>query len=327
MANEILFAPLSLDRARRKNDPSKYVAIKEVRMEKEKDGLPITTVREIKLLSKLDHPNLVCLQEVAVGPVGNEFFLVFEYAAHDLSDILDSRQFVRGRTFSMGNIKSLLFQLLSAVEYLHSSWIIHRDIKLSNLLYFDGQGVVKLADFGLARTFSYLHAQPLTPATVTLWYRSPEILFDSFKYGPSADMWSVGCVFAELVLGKPLFPGESLLDQLNCITALLGSFESSWPAVDNLPAYISLRKENSDFSRRNKSAFIDTFKPYLCDYGLDLLDRLLQYDPERRITAAEALQHEFFQQEPQPTLPAEMPKFDYIHRKPPPDIKKAPSTP
>lgn len=296
-------------------------------MEKEKDGLPITTVREIKILSRLQHPNLVRLEEVAVGPVGNQFFLVFEYAAHDLTDILDSRQFMIGESFTIADIKSLLFQLLSAVEYLHSRWIIHRDIKVSNMLFFDGQGVLKLADLGLARTFSHMHSQPLTPETVTLWYRSPEILFDSFKYGPSADMWSVGCVFAELVLGKPLFPGDSLLDQLNRITNLLGSFDAYWPEVLDLESYVTTVQANPYFENRTRQNFFDTFRNSLGDYGLDLLDRLLRYNPDERITAAEALQHEFFKQAPLATPPANMPSFDSIRRKPPKETKHAVITP
>lgn len=296
-------------------------------MEKEKDGLPITTVREIKILSRLQHPNLVRLEEVAVGPVGNQFFLVFEYAAHDLTDILDSRQFMIGESFTMADIKSLLFQLLSAVEYLHSRWIIHRDIKVSNMLFFDGQGVLKLADLGLARTFSHMHSQPLTPETVTLWYRSPEILFDSFKYGPSADMWSVGCVFAELVLGKPLFPGDSLLDQLNRISNLLGSFDIYWPEVLDLESYVTTIEGNPYYEHRSRQTFFDTFRNSIGDYGLDLLDRLLRYNPDERITAAEALQHEFFKQAPLATPPANMPSFDNIRRKPPKETKHSSTTP
>lgn len=298
-------------------------------MSQEKDGLPITAIREIKLLSRLRHPNLVLLEEVAVGPVGNEFFLVFEYAAHDLTDILDSSQFVPGKSLTLANVKCLLLQLLSAVDYLHSHWIIHRDIKLSNMLYFDHSGVMKLADLGLARTFSHGQSEPLTPETVTLWYRSPEILFDSFSYGPSADLWSVGCVFAELVLGKPLFPGEALMDQLNRITNMLGAFHDTWPDVNKLHTFVESADRNPDLAKRTQNTFINTFREPLGECGLDLLSRLLTYDPQKRITAAEALDHEFFKQSPLPTPLTQMPSFDHIRRKPPKDLhpSSSPRTP
>lgn len=289
-------------------------------MSQEKDGLPITAVREIKLLSRLQHPNLVALEEVAVGPVGNEFFLVFEYAPHDLTDILDSSQFVPGKSLTLANVKCLVLQLLNAVEYLHSHWIIHRDIKLSNLLYFDHTGVMKVADFGLARSFSHCQSEPLTPETVTLWYRSPEILFDSFSYGPSADLWSVGCVFAELVLGKPLFPGDTLMDQLTRITNMLGAFHTTWPDVNKLHAFVESTERNPSLETRTRTAFIDTFQHILGEPGLDLLDRLLSYDPKQRITAAEALDHDFFTLAPLPTPLTDMPSFDHIRRKPPKDL-------
>jgi serine/threonine protein kinase len=286
-------------------------------MEKEKDGLPITTVREIKLLSRLSHPNLICLEEVAVGPVSNQFFLVFEYAAHDLTDILDSDQFVPGKSFSLAQTKTLLFQLLSVLDYLHSHWVIHRDIKVSNMLYFDDIGVMKLADFGLARSFANFDSEPLTPETVTLWYRSPEILFGSSKYGPSADLWSVGCVFGELILGKPLFPGDSVMDQANRITNMLGSFHATWPEINKLQPYVKSAKHNPQLEQRGRKVFIDTFKHTLGEHGLDLLERLLTFDPVQRITAAAALDHPFFNQDPLPASSVDMPSFEHIRRKPP----------
>lgn len=297
------------------------VALKEVRMEKEKDGLPITTIREIKLLSRLKHSNLICLQEVAVGPMNNQFFLVFEYASHDFADILDSELFVAGKTLSLGDVKNLLLQLLNVVDYLHSHWVLHRDIKVSNMLYFESTGTMKLADFGLARSFTHFTAEALTPETVTLWYRSPEILFDSFTYGPASDIWSVGCVFAQFVLGRPLFPGDTVMDQLNYITDLLGSFHDTWPEVDQLSQYVKSTKDNPDLVTKSRRPFIDTFKPLLGDQGLDLLEKMLQYNPKERITAAAAMEHDFFKCDPLPTRQSDMPSFRDIHRRPPKDLK------
>jgi serine/threonine protein kinase len=301
------------------------VALKEIRMTKERDGLPITAVREIKLLSQLRHPNLIELQEVAVGPASNAFFLVFEYADHDLTEILDNKEYRGGRAFNDSDIKTLMFQLLQAVDFLHSRWIIHRDIKVSNMLYNDKNGVMKLADLGLARTFSNFEAEPLTPETVTLWYRSPEILFDADAYGPSADMWSVGCVFGELLLGKPLLPGHTTIEQADLIYELLGPpTDEEWPGHHRLEGYVSPKKVSSS-SRQDGSSthsmLAHTFKHRLDATGLDLLHRLLRYNPKSRITAAEALAHEYFTNgNPCMTPLDKMPSFSNIPRTEPKEL-------
>ena len=284
-------------------------------MEKEKDGLPITTLREIKFLSRLSHPNLICLEEVAVGPVSDQFFLVFEYAKLDMADILDSKTFVAGKTLTIPDIKTLLLQLLSVVDYLHTRYVLHRDIKVSNMLYFGESGTMKLADFGLARSYTHFVSEPLTPETVTLWYRSPEILLNAAEYGPSADMWSVGCVFAELLTGQPLFPGDTLLDQFTRMSNLLGPMAKEWPEVQQLSDFVKHNSDMPDSSVQSNAPFLQKFSAKTGSKGLDLLSKLLKYNPKERITAAAALQHEWFTSDPLPTPTSQMPSFQYIQRK------------
>jgi serine/threonine protein kinase len=165
----------------------------------------------------MDHPNVVRLHEVVVGPKRDAVFLLFEYCEHDLSKLIRAVK----NPFKESEVKCLIRQLLSAVVHLHSKWIVHRDIKLSNLLY-NSKGQLKLADFGLARTLSHPAPAALTQTVVTLWYRAPEVLLGTTVYSFPIDIWSVGCILGELLLNQPLLPGNSELDQLKWIFHLLG---------------------------------------------------------------------------------------------------------
>ncbi|KAI6645694.1 Cyclin-dependent kinase 3 isoform X2 [Oopsacas minuta] len=183
------------------------VALKKIRLDIEAEGVPSTTIREISLLMELKHPNVVSLHEVIHAD--DKIFLVFEFLDQDLKKYMDS---VQGSGLPPEITKSYTYQLLSGISYCHTHRVLHRDLKPQNLLI-DSRGYIKLADFGLARTFG-IPLRAYTHEIVTLWYRSPEILLGAPVYTISVDMWSIGCIMAEMSSKKPLFPGDSEIDQL-----------------------------------------------------------------------------------------------------------------
>lgn len=190
------------------------VALKRLKMEKEKDGFPITSLREINTLLKGQHPNIVTVREIVVGSNMDKIFIVMDYVEHDFKTLMETMQH-RKQSFLPGEVKCLTQQLLKAVAHLHDNWILHRDLKTSNLLL-SHKGILKVGDFGLAREYgSPLKAY--TSVVVTLWYRAPELLLCSKEYSTPIDMWSVGCIFAEFLSMQALFPGQSETDQLNKI--------------------------------------------------------------------------------------------------------------
>ncbi|XP_072321900.1 cyclin-dependent kinase 10-like [Eucyclogobius newberryi] len=278
------------------------VALKKVRMDKEKDGIPISSLREITVLLRLRHQNIVELQEVVVGSQLQSLFLVMGYCEQDLASLLENMQ----SPFSEAQVKCIVLQLLRGLQYLHHNFIIHRDLKVSNLLMTD-KGQVKIADFGLARTYG-LPQQPMTPRVVTLWYRAPELLLGSTSQSTALDMWAVGCILAELLLHKPLLPGVSEIQQLDLIVQLLGSpNDSIWPGFSRLPlaGQYSLRKQPYN---NLKSRF-----SWLSEAGHRLLNTLFMYQPQRRASAADCLQSSYFKEKPLPCEPELMPTFPH-HR-------------
>jgi cyclin-dependent kinase 1 len=189
-------------------ETNEVIAIKKIKIELESEGVPSTALREISILRELRHPNIVELKDVVCAE--KKLYLLFEYLDIDLRKYLEC--FNDDEMLNPDIIKSFLFQILEGVAYCHSKKIIHRDLKPQNLLL-DQYGKIKIADFGLARAFS-IPIRPYTKEVLTLWYRAPEILLGSVEYSTPVDIWSVGCIFAELCLKRPLFQGDYEMDQL-----------------------------------------------------------------------------------------------------------------
>ncbi|KAJ1936131.1 serine/threonine protein kinase, CMGC, CDC2/CDK sub, partial [Linderina pennispora] len=283
------------------------VALKRVLMHNEKEGLPITAIREIKLLKALSHPNVVPLADMLVKHESRSavpsVYMVFPYMEHDLTGLLENPKV----HLKIEHIKLYLKQLLEGTAYLHASKVMHRDMKASNLLV-NNEGTLYIADFGLARTFNLDDKKDMTKCVVTRWYRPPELLLGERRYTTAIDMWGVGCIFAEMLLGRPVFQGKTDLDQLEQIFRVCGSPDnSSWPRWQQLPD-CSQVSEFARYPRRLRDEFLR-----FGDDAVDLLEQLLQLDPDRRPEAAEALKSNFFCTPPFPARPEDMPKFEHSH--------------
>lgn len=216
--------------------------------------------------------------------------------------------------FTLGESKEIIRQVLSAVDHLHTHWIVHRDLKTSNLLI-SNQGIVQVADFGLARRLGP-KAEHLTPVVVTLWYRAPELLLGAKTYTSAVDMWSVGCILAELLCGRPLLPGKSEIDQLDWIFRIFGlPDEIVWPGWTKLPGMSSVPVSKYAAvppARYNLHAIFAKRGVELSDAGYDLLLRCFAFDPKKRITAREALEHPFFKEQPLPKDPSLFPSWPSV---------------
>lgn len=258
------------------------IALKKIRLDAEDEGVPSTAIREIALLKEMQHANIVRLQDVVHSD--KRLYLVFEYLDLDLKKHLDlSPEISQDHRI----IKSYVYQILLGIAYCHSHRVLHRDLKPQNLLIDRRTNSLKLADFGLARAFG-IPVRTFTHEVVTLWYRAPEILLGSSHYSTPVDVWSVGCIFAEMINQRPLFPGDSEIDELFKIFRTLGTpTEEAWPGVTSFPDYLS------SFPKWPPKD-LATVVPTLDSMGLDLLKKMLCLDPSKRITARGALEHDYF---------------------------------
>lgn len=274
------------------------VALKKVKMDLQQDGFPITALREISILQKARHKNIVDLREVLTGSSPDEVVLVMEFLEHDLKTLQEDMP----EPFLASEVKTLLRQLTSAMSFLHANSILHRDLKTSNILL-SNRGHLKIADFGMARYIPPPHA-PLTQLVVTLWYRAPELLLGTENYSTEIDMWSLGCIFGELLLKEPILQGKNEVDELSRIFELCGlPTDRSWPGFWRLPNAKSL-KIPRDAGPKSKGQIRTKF-PFLTNAGSELLTSLLSLNPQQRPTAEEVLQHAYFREAPKPK-PMEM---------------------
>ncbi|KAG9255267.1 Serine/threonine-protein kinase bur-1 [Emericellopsis atlantica] len=306
-------------RARSRKSGS-IVALKKIIMHHEKDGFPITALREIKLLKLLSHENVLRLEDMAVEhptkatdkrkkPI---MYMVMPYMDHDLSGLLENPSV----HFKEGQIKCYLLQLLRGLSYLHDKNILHRDMKAANILI-NNQGLLQIADFGLAR--HYEGPPPVrgqnrgegrrdyTSLVVTRWYRPPELLLQLKQYTTAVDVWGVGCIFAEMIVGKPILAGESDTHQLELIWDLMGS-----PTEENMPGWKLLPGGQGLTPRPRTGNLQNRFR----DAGtgaISLLRELLRLDWKTRINAVDALEHPFFQMQPLPMKPHEIPTYEESH--------------
>lgn len=278
---------------------------------------PLTAIREIKLLKLLRHENIVNLKEIVTGkgtkgegrddskkPKGS-IYMVFEYMDHDLTGLMDTPTI----QFTEAQVKCFLMQILKGLEFCHRNEVLHRDIKGSNLLI-DNDGNLKIADFGLARSFGE-PGRKYTNRVITLWYRPPELLLGANEYGPSVDMWSVGCLLAELLTRKPLFPGKDETEQLDLIFQVMGTpNDETWRDWRQLPA-ASLVSETRVYHPQLEHYFRKMARHYRAPCSpsiIDLLTSMLKLDPRERCTAEEALADKWFQEEPIACRKQDLPK-------------------
>ncbi|KAJ0086467.1 hypothetical protein Patl1_07628 [Pistacia atlantica] len=279
-------------------ETGKIVALKKVRFVNMDPESVRFMAREIYILRKVDHPNVMKLEGLVTSRMSGSLYLVFEYMEHDLAGLATTP----GIKFTESQIKCYMQQLLRGLDHCHSRGVLHRDIKGSNLLI-NNDGVLKIGDFGLATLLEPDQNQPLTSRVVTLWYRAPELLLGATEYGPAIDLWSAGCILAELYAGKPIMPGRTEVEQMHKIFKLCGSpSDEYWQKRKHADA--TSFKPQQPYMRR----LPETFRNFPRS-ALSLVDKLLSMEPEDRGSAASALKSEFFTTEPLPCDPSNMPKY------------------
>jgi len=274
-------------RSQRTND---WVAMKWMKLDAQEEGVPSTAIREIALLKELSHPNVVKLLDVFCKP--NKLVLVFEYLENDLKKYMKSLKGMLTPTV----VKNFGLQLCKGVEFCHANRIIHRDLKPQNLLI-DDRMRLKIADFGLARAFT-VPVPKYTHEVVTVWYRPPEILLGATVYSVPVDLWSIGCVIGEMATGQPLFAGDSEIDTIFKIFQKLGTpTEAMWSGLKELPDF---KPTFPRWPARGWNNIRNTAAQVGPD-GIDLLEKLMCYDPRRRLSARQAVQQRYFRDaEPPP---------------------------
>ncbi|XP_036172370.1 cyclin-dependent kinase 19 isoform X3 [Myotis myotis] len=302
----------------RRKDEKEY-ALKQI----EGTGISMSACREIALLRELKHPNVIALQKVFLSHSDRKVWLLFDYAEHDLWHIIKFHRASKANKKPMqlprSMVKSLLYQILDGIHYLHANWVLHRDLKPANILVMgEGpeRGRVKIADMGFARLFNspLKPLADLDPVVVTFWYRAPELLLGARHYTKAIDIWAIGCIFAELLTSEPIFHcrQEDIKtsnpfhhDQLDRIFSVMGfPADKDWEDIRKMPEYPTLQKDFRRTTYANSSLikYMEKHKVKPDSKVFLLLQKLLTMDPTKRITSEQALQDPYFQEDPLPTL-------------------------
>lgn len=297
-------------RAKRIQD-GKPVALKKVVLPSEREGFPVTTVREIRTLRMLDHPNIVKLLDVVADPpdegnIKGSVYLVFEYEPNDLTGLLAFRK----HKLKKEEVKCLTKQLFNSLDFCHLRGIMHRDLKPSNILV-SSMGRLRLCDFGLSKPFKKkLNGSTVdsyTARVITLWYRPPELLLCGqamAEYDQSVDVWSAGCIFAELFTGKPLFSESSELQVFHKICKRCGlPSKDEWPAMRELANWPKMDPGNPDAApakplRPGEFGHLTELREKHGDKAVDLLQAMVALNPAKRVTMTQAYHHAYFEEEP-----------------------------
>mmetsp|Transcript_6373 Transcript_6373/g.12700 ORF Transcript_6373/g.12700 Transcript_6373/m.12700 type:complete len:370 (-) Transcript_6373:100-1209(-) len=274
---------LAIDRETGRN-----VAVKKMHTSKESDGVSIQALREIKLLQEVRSPYVIELVDVYAS--GTSLNVVLEFCVTDLEHVIRNRKLF----LTSAEVKGALQMILLGLSACHDQWVLHRDLKPANILV-GSDGKLKLTDFGLARIYGSPNVE-YTNQVVTIWYRSPELLFGSRLYGPGVDIWSVGCIFAEMLLRQPYLPGQNTLDQINQIFTARGTpTPEEWAEVTHLPDYVAFTSAPAP----DPTAVF----PGVTPDALDLLNQMLRFNSNHRISTRDALQHPYFTNDPPPCTP------------------------
>nr|AAD00773.1 CDC2PTB [Paramecium tetraurelia] len=277
----------------RDNQTGDIVALKKIRMDHEDEGVPSTAIREISLLKEVQHPNIVPLKDVVYDE--SRLYLIFDFVDLDLKKYMESvpKYMESVPQLDRMQVKKFINQMIQALNYCHQNRVIHRDLKPQNILVDIKQQNTQIADFGLARAFG-LPLKTYTHEVITLWYRAPEILLGQRQYSTPVDIWSLGCIFAEMAQKRPLFCGDSEIDQLFKIFKIMGTpKESTWPGVSTLPDFKSSfprwpNPYQSSCNVQEKILLIYVHQDQIS------LSKMITYDPLARIPAEEALKHAYF---------------------------------
>ncbi|CAA7259980.1 unnamed protein product [Cyclocybe aegerita] len=294
----------------RSRTTNEIVALKEIHLDAE-EGTPSTAIREISLMKELKHVNIVRLHDVI--HTETKLVLIFEYCEQDLKKYMDQHG-DRG-ALDPNTVRSFMYQLLKGTAFCHENQVLHRDLKPQNLLI-NRKGELKLGDFGLARAFG-VPVNTFSNEVVTLWYRAPDVLLGSRTYSTSIDVWSCGCIFAEMISGSPLFRGRDNQDQLLHIMRIIGTpSDAQFQKIMKETPELQIKQ----FPRYAKMPFQQVL-PKASPQAIDLLEKLLKFDPAERISAADALSHPYFTTAVAPTpfglntSPGSMPppSFNFPH--------------
>lgn len=276
---------------------NEIVALKQIKFDAslKKEGFPMAALREIGVLLALSHESIVTVKEMVVGDDFDKVFMVMDIMEGDLQDAMKRSG---SSSFPQAEVKTMLYQILSATQHIHNKWILHRDMKTSNILVHKS-GRLALCDFGLARKYQE-PLRAMTQTVVTLWYRPIELLFGTSIYGPEIDMWSIGCIFGELLKKEAMIQGQGELDQIDKIFKLLGSpNEEVWPGFTSLQNASIFRWKNKDPPKIYTEFPVNSFSghmTFLDQNGFDLLQGLLTLNPKSRLSAEQALNHPYFKQ-------------------------------